>query len=708
MGFQHTPFEGLPGTRYHLPPVTHRQSRYTRAELTAIAKYRNLKQNYLAYTSVISPPGAPAAAQPRLARGSPACRSLCDACLPPAPPWLLVLHCAELRRVTPHSVFVAHHIIGPVCTEFAARASADIAFPYSAPLEERDGLASFSQCRVLRRNFSALLAAAPSEEELLLLPRPADDASAAAGPCHSGWHFDYSQYATTVITEWELVCDRDYYATLALVLLGVGGLIGNYIFGYLQDSIGRRPAFFIYLFIECFFGIATAFAQDFVTWTLLRFGLGFTVPAILGTPYVLAIELVGPEKRTTMTIMSNIAYSFGLVLLSAVVYLVRDWRQLALATSVPFLSFFLYWWVLPESPRWLLARGRFEEAETILKKIARVNGKSLPANYMVQLKRRFQVEQHVQHREKQRRYGITDLVRTPNMRRKTLIITFIWFTNTSVYVGLSYYAPALGGDEFLNFFLAGVVELPTYLFLWPAMELWGRRWTLCLSMAVGGAACLATVLVQSNPSLTLGLYCVGKMGISSSYVVLPLLASELYPTVVRGIGMSTSSVFGMLGPIFIPLLNYMGEEMLVLPLMTMGALLVAGSACSLLLPETLHRGLPQTLEDGEAFGRDWSWRDFIRCCPPRVGDVSMEDKPTSLESPLRSLVLQHHQKAAAGSGAAPRASVTVIDGGAGAGDAPSSPRQLDPPGGRHCVAAGCEGGAAPASATEHAVRITVV
>ncbi|KAJ2943570.1 hypothetical protein O0L34_g16679 [Tuta absoluta] len=483
----------------------------------------------------------------------------------------------------------------------------------SIPLEMRSGELQYSQCNMYKLNYSEIVKNYPRLEDALIRDTPSEII-----PCAYGWTHERSVYTNTVVTEWSLVCDKDFYATLGLVLLAVGGIIGNYIFGYLQDTLGRKPSFFIYLLIECVFGVATAFAQNYHVWVVYRFGVGFTVPAIMATPYVLAIELVGPRSRTLCTILSNIAYSLGLILLAGVVYLVRDWRQLALATTLPFVCFFLYYWLMPESPRWLLARGQFEKAEIILKKMARINGKSLPANYMVHLRRKYESDKLKADldKEKSRKYGIMDLFRTPNLRKKTIIITFIWFTNTSVYVGLSYYAPVLGGDEFLNFFLAGIVELPTYLFLWPSMERLGRRWTLCMSMVVGGVACLTTFLVQHETHVTLALYCVGKMGISSSFVVLPLMASELYPTVVRGLGMSLSSVLGMLGPIFIPLVNYLGSDIMVLPLIIMGALLVAGGIASLLLPETLNQHLPQTLEDGEKMGLDM---DF--CCIPPVKET---------------------------------------------------------------------------------------
>ncbi|XP_076271891.1 beta-alanine transporter [Rhynchophorus ferrugineus] len=425
-------------------------------------------------------------------------------------------------------------------------------------------------------------------------------------PCRNGWTYDVMDIRQSIVSEWDLVCSGNFAPTLALVLFGLSGLVGNYVFGYVQDGLGRKPAYFIYLMIQCVFGIGTAFTNSFVSWLVFRIGVGFTVPAILGTPYVLAIELVGPKDRTTVTILINIAYSISLVLLAVVVWMIRDWRLLAIATTAPFAALFLTWYLVPESPRWLLARGRVEEAKTILKNIARINGNKFPADVM--LTKEQKTSQKPKNQEK---FGIKHLFHYPNLRWKTIIITFLWFTNTSVYVGLSYYAPTLGGDEYLNFFLAGAVEFPTYLFLWPAMERLGRRWTLCISMVIGGSSCLATFLVQNDYTITLALYCVGKMGISSAFVVLPLMASELYPTVVRGLGMSLSSVVGMLGPIFIPLVNYLGSDIIILPLVIMGAMLIVGGISSLLLPETLNQHLPQTLEDAET-----NQLDFFACCPP--------------------------------------------------------------------------------------------
>ncbi|KAF5298983.1 hypothetical protein FQA39_LY11615 [Lamprigera yunnana] len=448
----------------------------------------------------------------------------------------------------------------------------------SIPSQEKNGSTQFGQCTTFVKSYT--------EDGHNLQTNTTIS-------CKNGWVYDKSIYQNSVVTEWDLVCEKDLSTTIALVLFGIAGLIGNYIFGYVQDRYGRKAGYFIYLFIQCLFGLATAFAHTFHLWLFFRFGVGFTVPAILSTPNVLGIELVGPKYRTTVTIILNIAYSFSLIILSIIVWAVRDWRKLAVVTSLPFLMLFCCYGLLPESPRWLITQKKFREAESILQTMAKVNRKSSKVSIS-------RLEKSNELTKTQ--YGVMDLFRHPKLRSKTIIITFIWFTNTSVYVGLSYYAPSLGGDEYLNFFLAGAVELPTYLILWPAMKHCGRRLILCVAMVIGGSACLATFAVTKFPTITLCLYCIGKMGISSAFVVLPLIASELYPTVVRGIGMSVSSVAGMLGPVFIPLVNHLGAHVLTLPLMIMGALSVAGGICSLLLPETFNKQLPQRLEDAEEEG----------------------------------------------------------------------------------------------------------
>lgn len=195
--------------------------------------------------------------------------------------------------------------------------------------------------------------------------------------------------------------------------------------------------------------------------------------------------------------MTCVFYTLGLILLSGITYLLRDWRSLALATSVPFLFYYLYWFVLPESPRWLLMRERFEEANNILKDIARVNGKELPGEFTIKLQKQI-LEQKEKGFKEAKTPSVFALCRTPNMRLKTCLITLNWCASEMVYVGLSYYGPAIGSNQYMSFFLSSAVEIPSYIVCWLLMDRVGRRWPLCLSMVISGIFCIVTVLLPEG------------------------------------------------------------------------------------------------------------------------------------------------------------------------------------------------------------------
>lgn len=68
-----------------------------------------------------------------------------------------------------------------------------------------------------------------------------------------------------------------------------------------------------------------------------------------------------------------------------------------------------------------------------------------------------------------------------------------------------------------------------------------------------------------------------------------------------------------------------GRENLVLPLVIMGFISIIGAFTALRLPETLHHNLPQTVEEGEAFGKDWSFADCFSCPQKYLNFVCLSD-----------------------------------------------------------------------------------
>lgn len=90
-----------------------------------------------------------------------------------------------------------------------------------------------------------------------------------------------------VCLQFDLVCEYDVYPTLGLVALNVGGPIGVYTFGILNDRIGRKKSFFACLTTLLFGSILTAFSHQFWTWVLARTIVGLTIPAVYQIPFII-------------------------------------------------------------------------------------------------------------------------------------------------------------------------------------------------------------------------------------------------------------------------------------------------------------------------------------------------------------------------------------------------------------------------------------
>ncbi|KAK7575827.1 hypothetical protein V9T40_012113 [Parthenolecanium corni] len=472
------------------------------------------------------------------------------------------------------------------------------------------GNETFSKCERYAVNWTEVLNDYENPLELMEL-----QSNWTVEKCADGWEFNTSHVASSIVMDFNLVCDYDIYPTIGLAALNIGGPIGVYLFGVINDRIGRKRSFFICLTTLIAGNILTAFSKEFWQWALSRAIVGLTIPAVYQIPFIISLELVGPNYRSFVTVMTCMFYIGGLILLSVVSYFVRNWVDLALASSIPFTVYFICGWFLPESPRWLLAKGRVGEALEILETLARVNGKAVPLYVKQRLKRKILMKRSSSEKSHmQSGVGVAGLCRTPNLRLKTILITFNWFANDMVYVGLSYYGPVLGSNEYLSFFLSSVIEIPSSLLCWFVMDRWGRRWPLTLSMLLSGTSCIITVLLPEDAVIeTLVLFLFSKFTISASFLIIYPFAGELYPTPLRGVGIGFSAYVAGLGLILIPFVTYLGRENLVLPLVIMGLISIIGAFTALRLPETLHHNLPQTIEEGEQFGKEWTFADCLSC-----------------------------------------------------------------------------------------------
>lgn len=412
--------------------------------------------------------------------------------------------------------------------------------------------------------------------------------------------YDYSKYKSSTVIEWDMVCGKAWLRATSDALFMLGVLLGSIIFGQMSDNLGRKPVFFASLVLQVIFGIAAGIAPEYITYSISRLIVGATTSGVFLVAYVIAMEMVGPTYRLFAGVACMMFFSFGYVLTAGFAYFISDWRELQIALTLPGLLFMCYYWFVPESARWLISKNRKEEAIVIIQAAAKENKVTIPQEILDNLSE----EKKVEKKEGERDPSVIDLFRYPNLRRKTLLIFFDWFVNSATYYGLSWNTNNLGGNDLLNFVISGAVEFPAYTLLLFTLNRWGRRNILCGCMLVSGSMLLITILIPPEHNWAIVVCAMlGKMAITSSYGTVYIFTAEQFPTPVRNVGLGASSMVARFGGILAPYINVLADVWKPFPLIIFGSMAFIGGLLSLYLPETLNKKLPETIEEGENFGK---------------------------------------------------------------------------------------------------------
>ncbi|KAM3964929.1 organic cation transporter protein [Aphomia sociella] len=409
------------------------------------------------------------------------------------------------------------------------------------------------------------------------------------------YEYDRSVFKETIISQWDLVCDRHWLKNLTQTVFMLGILVGNMVFGHLSDRYGRRMPFLAAVFLQLISGVTTAYSVNWYMFTALRFLLAVATGGTMVTSFVLTMELIGAKYREAVGIIYQIPFNLGHLTLSLFGYYIRDWSTFQLAISLPSVIFMSYYFLLPESPRWLLTASRTEEAVKIMEIAAKRNG--LPIEGIASSTQKMAVEVS----NKQEEYAsFLALFRTPRLRARTIAICFNWFVCGLCFFGVSQYIGHVSGNIFSNVAISAAIQVPGTLMSIYANRLLGRKITLISANCVTGLSCLLIIFVPQSGASHLTLGCIGLWGMSISFATVYLYAGELFPTVVRNSGVGLSSTVARIGSMVAPFVATLSHTSPWLPPMAFGIVPLIGAGLCIILPDTRGKKLPDTLEEGEA------------------------------------------------------------------------------------------------------------
>ncbi|CAD7011334.1 unnamed protein product [Ceratitis capitata] len=444
----------------------------------------------------------------------------------------------------------------------------------------------------------------------------------------NAWVYDDEE--RTIVQEWELTCKENAWKLAFVGTMHFAGLVvGTAISGYLADRFGRKNIFILCSVFMAITGIAQGLAWDYNSFLIFAFLNAVGTSGVYPLAFIIGVEMVGPSMREMSSIVLNYFYAVGEAFVGVIAWLLQDWQLLQCALSVPPLFFIVYYWFVPESVRWLIARNEREKAGVIIKRAAAVNKRELSLALLASFKTENCVPPPVTPTKSgttRATYNCLDLEKFNGNGRegsneiwkavceifksKTLllryaIMMYIWAINAVVFYGLSLNSTNLSGNKYLNFVLVCLIEIPGYTLAWISLRKFGRRCALSGSLFLCAVTCVAGgYITKGSTGAIVTLFLIGKLGITSSFAVIYTYTAEMMPTLIRSGGVGVMSTFARFGAMLAPFVPLLGTYYEALPLLLFGAASLSAGILGLFLPETFRKKLPDTVAEAKQLDKD--------------------------------------------------------------------------------------------------------
>ena len=390
------------------------------------------------------------------------------------------------------------------------------------------------------------------------------------------------------------------------VMSSVGNWVASAPIGLMCDKFGRKKIITIAHVFMIYFAILSALAPNFFWLVVLRFFIGvLAVAANHAATY--SVEFMPIRVRSAAVMLLNIYWTVGLLLLVLLSYLivpVLGWRVLVFVSSIILIIIPLYYPIIPTSPRFLMGRGRVQDANKVLKLGAKINCRSLPNGQLVQDSDSAETNQVQMELLSQLETADiateTDIpqVRMRNLTSKlkricnkkgvleiiskkylltTIILAVIWFTSAFIYYGVvlitsdiftydqhcthviysnttnntvietvnpNEFCNPLTNEDYYEYLITTLAEVPGTVITILILEIIGRKLTFFSEFLISGGSFFVLFLCTSfdRALKTAALFLI-RGCISAIFMVTYLYTTEVYPTHIRATALSIHSSF---------------------------------------------------------------------------------------------------------------------------------------------------------------------